>query len=117
MNKKWQISRRKLLKGVGAAIALPFMEAMASPLGLNNYSKDGFPVRSTFMFMPNGVHPGRWTPEGSGKDYILSPTLAPLSHLKDDILVLGQLMNKHSIFQGADGHYAKTANLLTCQLP
>lgn len=114
MNKKWQISRRKLLKGVGAAIALPFMEAMATPLGIKSYSNDGFPVRSTFMFMPNGVHPGRWTPTGTGRDYTLSPTLAPLAHLKDDILVLGQLMNKHSIFQGADGHYAKTANLLTC---
>lgn len=114
MNKKWQISRRKMLKGVGAAIALPFMEAMASPLNLNTYSNDGFPVRSAFMFMPNGVHPGRWTPEGLGKNFQLSPTLSPLNHLKDDILVLGQLMNKNAIFQGADGHYAKTANLLTC---
>ncbi|MBD3628609.1 DUF1552 domain-containing protein [Cyclobacterium sp.] len=114
MSKKWQISRRKMLKGVGAAIALPFMEAMASPLSLNTYRNDGFPVRSAFMFMPNGVHPGRWTPEGIGNNFQLSPTLSPLNHLKDDILVLGQLMNKNAIFQGADGHYAKTANLLTC---
>ncbi|WP_375582986.1 DUF1552 domain-containing protein [Cyclobacterium xiamenense] len=115
MTKKWHISRRRMLKGVGAAIALPFMEAMASPLGLGaRYSNDGFPVRSSFLFMPNGVHPGRWTPEGTGRNFTLSPTLSPLAHLKEDILVLGQLMNKHSIFQGADGHYAKTANLLTC---
>ncbi|MEX2566341.1 MAG: DUF1552 domain-containing protein [Cyclobacteriaceae bacterium] len=113
MKKKWQISRRKMLKGMGAAIALPFMEAMASPLTLHSVSNDGFPVRSAFMFMPNGVHPGRWTPEGLGKNFQLSPTLEPLIHLKDDILVLGQLMNRNAIFQGADGHYAKTANLLT----
>lgn len=114
MNKKWQISRRKMLKGVGAAIALPFMEAMASPLNLSSFGNDGFPIRSAFMFMPNGVHPDRWTPEGLGRNFEISPTLEPLRHLKDDILVLGQLMNRHSIFQGADGHYAKTANLLTC---
>ncbi|MEX0882504.1 MAG: DUF1552 domain-containing protein [Cyclobacteriaceae bacterium] len=102
-----------MLKGMGAAIALPFMEAMASPLTLHSVSNDGFPVRSAFMFMPNGVHPGRWTPEGLGKNFQLSPTLEPLIHLKDDILVLGQLMNRNAIFQGADGHYAKTANLLT----
>lgn len=114
MNKKWQISRRKLLKGVGAAIALPFMEAMASPLNIKKFGNDGFPIRSTFMFMPNGVHPDRWTPKGIGRNFTLSPTLEPLAHLKDDILVLGQLWNKHSLFQGSDGHYAKTANLLTC---
>jgi hypothetical protein len=114
MKKKWQISRRKMLKGVGAAIALPFLEAMASPLTLKTFGDTGFPVRSVFMFMPNGVHPDRWTPQGLGRNFEISPTLEPLKHLKDDILVLGQLMNRHSIFQGADGHYAKTANLLTC---
>ncbi len=113
MQKKWQISRRKMLKGMGAAIALPFMEAMI-PSSFAAPSQPRYPVRSAFMFMPNGVHPDRWTPSGMGTHFELSPTLQPLRHLKNDILVLGQLMNKHSIFQGADGHYAKTANLLTC---
>ncbi len=113
MQKKWQISRRKMLKGVGAAIALPFLEAMI-PSSFAAPSRANFPVRSAFMFMPNGVHPDRWTPSGMGTHFELSPTLQPLKHLKNDVLVLGQLMNKHSIFQGADGHYAKTANLLTC---
>lgn len=113
MQKKWQISRRKMLKGVGAAIALPFLEAMV-PSSFAAPSRVNYPVRSAFMFMPNGVHPDRWTPSGMGTHFELSPTLQPLKHLKNDILVLGQLMNKHSIFQGADGHYAKTANLLTC---
>ncbi|WP_232834948.1 DUF1552 domain-containing protein [Pleomorphovibrio marinus] len=102
-----------MLKGVGAAIALPFLEAMV-PSSFAAPSRANFPVRSAFMFMPNGVHPDRWTPSGLGTHFEISPTLQPLKHLKDEILVLGQLMNKHSIFQGADGHYAKTANLLTC---
>ncbi|WP_209331904.1 DUF1552 domain-containing protein [Lunatimonas salinarum] len=112
MRKKWHISRRKMLKGVGAAVALPFLEAMF-PLTASASTHPQYPVRSAFIFMPNGVHPDRWTPSGVGTHFELSPTLQPLKSLKNDILVLGQMMNKNSIFQGADGHYAKDANLLT----
>jgi hypothetical protein len=101
-----------MLKGVGAAIALPFLDAMF-PLSATASGHPAYPVRSAFIFMPNGVHPDRWTPSGIGTHFELSPTLHPLKSLKNDILVLGQMMNKNSIFQGADGHYAKDANILT----
>ena len=64
--------------------------------------------------MPNGVHPNHWTPEKFGNDFELTRQLLPLQNLKDEILVLGELMNKNSLFKGADGHYAKSASLLTC---
>jgi hypothetical protein len=114
MKKKWQISRRRMLKGMGACIALPFLEAMALP-GVNSsstYSK--CPVRTAFLFMPNGVHPEHWTPEKMGADFEPTRQLLPLEKFKKDILVLGELMNKNSLFKGADGHYAKSASLLTC---
>jgi hypothetical protein len=113
MKKKWQISRRRMLKGIGACVALPFLDAMALP-GAGPSTSGTAPVRSAFMYMPNGVHPARWTPEKTGFDFELTAQLAPLESLKKDILVLGELMNKNSIFQGADGHYAKSASLLTC---
>jgi hypothetical protein len=113
MKKKWQISRRKMLKGMGACIALPFLEAMALPgVGSSTFSKS--PVRTAFLFMPNGVHPEHWTPEKIGDDFSLTRQLLPLEKFKKDILVLGELMNKNSLFKGADGHYAKSASLLTC---
>lgn len=110
MTKKWQISRRRMLKGMGACIALPFLDAMALP-GLPSSAS---PVRTAFMFMPNGVHADRWTPAVTGRDFALTPQLLPLERFKKDIVVLGELMNKNSIFKGADGHYAKSASLLTC---
>ncbi len=115
MKKKWHISRRRMLKGIGASIALPFLEAMVPP-GIGAYAKAGSqaPIRSAFLFMPNGVHPERWTPQQFGTNFELSPILNPLKNVKDDILVLNELMNRYSIFKGADGHYAKTANFLTC---
>ena len=113
MKKKWHISRRRMLKGMGACIALPFLEAMALP-GSSSLSSSPAPVRTAFLFMPNGVHPEHWTPEKVGSDFQLTRQLLPLESLKKDILVLGELMNKNSLFKGADGHYAKSASLLTC---
>ena len=109
---KWHISRRRMLKGLGASIALPFLQAMVPP-GMNFYSMPKKPVRFACLFMPNGVNKDYWTPAQFGRDFELSRTLRPLANVKDDILVLNEMMNKGSIFPGADGHYAKTANLLT----
>ncbi len=113
MKKKWQISRRRMLKGMGACIALPFLEAMALPgAGSSVYGKSS--VRTAFLFMPNGVHPEHWTPEKIGSDFNLTRQLLPLEKFKKDIVVMGELMNRNSLFKGADGHYAKSASLLTC---
>ena len=98
---------------MGACIALPFLEAMALP-GVNTPAYGNSPLRTGFLFMPNGVHPNHWTPEKFGSDFELTRQLLPLQNLRSQILVLGELMNKNSLFKGADGHYAKSASLLTC---
>lgn len=109
---KWHISRRRMLKGLGASIALPFLQAMVPP-GLNFYNMPKKPVRFACLFMPNGINKDHWTPEKFGRDFDLSLTLRPLAKVKDEILVLNELMNKGSIFPGAEGHFAKTANIMT----
>ncbi|NNC88371.1 MAG: DUF1552 domain-containing protein [Akkermansiaceae bacterium] len=97
-----------MLRGAGATMALPFLEAMqplaAAPAG------GSVPVRMACLFMPNGVRSDKWTPEG-GNNMKLSPILKPLEAVKDDILVLSGLSNKGS-FTG-DGHYVKTSGWLT----
>ncbi len=113
MSKKWHISRRRMLKGLGACIALPFLEAMVPP-GLSAYSLSKRPVRFACLFMPNGVHPDLWTPAQFGTDFELSPILQPLGAFKKDVLILNELTNLGANFPGSDGHYAKTANFLTC---
>jgi len=110
--KKWQISRRRMLKGLGACIALPYLESMALP-GISAPSAHS-PVRTAFLFMPNGVHPDHWTPSQTGNNFEFTRQLLPLEKFKKDILVMGELMNKNSLFKGADGHYAKSASLHTC---
>ncbi|MEM9673669.1 MAG: DUF1552 domain-containing protein [Bacteroidota bacterium] len=114
MSKSWQISRRRMLKGLGATIALPWLEAMGSSSFTKTLSSS-YPTRSAFFFMPNGVHPEQWTPTTYGRNFELSPILQPLKNVKDDLLILNELMNQSAIFKGADGHYAKTSSFLTSQ--
>jgi len=70
------------------------------------------PVRLAVLYMPNGVNVSKWTPEGSGQDFKLSPTLEPLQSFKDRLVVLSNLFNAGS--KVGDGHYAKEATILTC---
>jgi hypothetical protein len=107
------ITRRTVLKGVGATIGLPWLEAMLPSLrtSARGAPDEAPPVRMACLFWPNGCNPHAWTPEGQGRDYKLSPILEPLCCHRDDILVLTQLSNQGT-FTG-DGHYVKDAAWLT----
>jgi hypothetical protein len=115
MNKNCQISRRKMLKGMGVIMGLPLLEAMkplsvfASPA----FTRDSkaAPVRMAFLYMPNGVNPNTWAPKGIGSEFELSEALQPLAPLQKEILVLQQLWNAGT--NTGDGHYVKTAAWLT----
>ncbi len=106
------ISRRTLLRGAGAALALPWLEAMMPARALATTEATDRSTRLAVLFMPNGVRSDMWTPTGEGKEFTLSPTLEPLADLKDEILVLTNLWNQASDF--GDGHYVKTSGFLTC---
>ena len=80
------ISRRALLRGAGVSLALPWLEAMAATTPKS-------PVRMAVLYMPNGVNTTAWIPEGSGRNFTLSPTLEPLQDLKDDVVVVSNLWN------------------------
>lgn len=111
-NHKFPISRRTLLRGTGVALGLPWLEAMTPVRALAASGKGRPPVRMAVLYMPNGVHPDMWTPEGEGSDFKLSPTLEPLSEFKNDIVVPTNLWNQAS--KGGEGHYVKISGFLTC---
>ena len=110
--------RRRFLRGSGVLLGLPWMASMAETMAAAKPDASGSqngdpqpPLRTAFLYFPNGVWEKDWVPESEGTDYELSPSLEPLADLKDDFLVLSGLDKKHS--HGGDGHYAKTANYLT----
>jgi hypothetical protein len=108
------LSRRTLLRGAGVALGLPWLEAMvpSSALAQSRPADAKSPVRMAVLYMANGVNTSQWTPEGEGKDFRLSPTLASLEDLKSDLLVVSNLWNAAA--DTGDGHYAKESTLLTC---
>ncbi len=110
------LTRRSLLRGTGAALALPWLEAMTHRQTRASEKDDRIasdaPIRMAALFVPNGVRQDQWTPKETGRDYELSPTLQPLGKLKDQLLVLTNLWNQGSNI--GDGHYVKTSGFLTC---
>jgi hypothetical protein len=106
----WRISRRTFLRGTGAAIALPLLDAMV-PLQAMGATPAKLPVRMGVLFFPNGVWPKSWIPEQTGANYELPFSLTPLAKLKDEFLILSGMDKATS--HGGDGHYAKTGNFLT----
>lgn len=104
MSKAKKISRRTILRGAGAALALPWLETMSSAApGAGTLSEP--PLRMMFMYMPNGVRPDYWTPAGDGESFELTPHLKPLANLKNDFMLLENLWNAKTV--GRNGHWPK----------
>src|SRR5688500_14031888 len=74
------LSRRTVLRGAGAALALPWLEAtsFAAP-------RRKSPLRLAWIYVPMGVHLEAWIPKG---EFELGPTLEPLKDVKSELLVL-----------------------------
>lgn len=91
-----------MLRGLGASLALPWLEAR--PV-------QRFPVRMAVLYMPNGTREDTWTPQGTGRDFTLGPTMKPLEDLKSELTICTNLWNAAS--KGGDGHYVKASGFLT----
>jgi hypothetical protein len=100
------VTRRHILRGAGAALALPWLEssAPAAPNGEVQKLTEP-PLRMACLFMPNGTRPDYWTPAGDGEDYEITPHLKPLESLKSEFLLLENLWNKNTV--GRNGHWPK----------
>ncbi|HEY1173291.1 MAG TPA: DUF1552 domain-containing protein [Verrucomicrobiae bacterium] len=120
MNKSWQIPRRTFLKGLGTMLALPSLEAMVSPVAnaaeaVAGAAAGALPRRMAFVYIPNGVIGENWFPQGTGANYLLSPTLAPLKNVKDDVLIVSGLKHDKAKANGdgAGDHARANATFLT----
>ena len=93
------LSRRTVLRGLGATIALPFLEAMGQA--------GAKPVhRFQSFYVPNGMAMEYWSPKGEGSAFELSPILEPLSPFRNQMLVLSGLKaNWNYIHAGASGSF------------
>src|SRR3989475_12282217 len=96
------LSRRTVLRGIGATIALPFLDAMAP-----SARAAGKPVnRFMAFYVPNGMAMEYWTPKGEGANFELSPILQPMAPYRNQMLVLSGLRASWNyIHAGASGSF------------
>ncbi|MCH2160558.1 MAG: DUF1552 domain-containing protein [Phycisphaerales bacterium] len=117
------LDRRTMLRGMGTALALPWLEAMV-PGGVGRVAQAARaatrpPVRLGFLFVPNGVNPAEWMPSsdvGNGsRDFVLPPSLTPLSTVREHVTVHAGLdhRNAKALGDGPGDHARSAACFLT----
>jgi hypothetical protein len=111
------ISRRTILRGLGTAMALPWLEAMGPLVAQAGAAAapSTSPNRMAFFYVPNGVHMPDWTPKGTDSNLVLPDILQPLAPFKDDLLVLTGLTQDGAFAHGDGGgdHARSLASFLT----
>lgn len=118
IRKTQSLSRRTMLRGMGAAVALPWLEAMSgsSPLISSVASAavkpaaDGPPVRMGFLYVPNGMHMPDWKPRGpSETEFELPKILKPLeAHRKQMNVITGLALNGAEAHGDGGGDHARS---------
>jgi hypothetical protein len=88
----WRVERRTFLKGIGASVALPWLEVMSananSVTTAGSIAQTEIPRRTMFTYWGLGLEIRGFTPKDTGKDYTLTPSLQPLAPFKDDCTVI-----------------------------
>ena len=103
-------SRRTFLHGLGVTMALPFLEAML-PRTASAAVAGRAPIRTAFLYVPNGVNMADWTPAQTGADFQLPFALEPLQAHKNDVLLLtGLTQDKGRANGDGAGDHARAAS-------
>ena len=105
------LPRRTFLRGMGATVALPFLDAMTPA-----FASPSKPVpRVAFVYTANGVIMRDWTPATEGAGFAFSKTLAPVEPFRDDLLVLTGLAHRNgeALGDGPGDHARAGASWLT----
>ena len=89
---RMSLPRRTFLKGIGAVVGLPFLEAMVPAFPARAQSTP--PMRAAFFYWSNGTIPEEWTPAATGSGFPFSTILKPLEPFRARTLVLSGLDNK-----------------------
>jgi hypothetical protein len=118
------LSRRRFLRGAGALLALPFLESLVPGGTLRAAAKAGAlgklgaPLRTAFIYVPNGVNNAHWWPTlgaGGATDFTLGGSLASLAPHRDHVQIISGLALKsaNANGDGAGDHARASASFLT----
>src|SRR5919106_5622259 len=89
---KKHLSRRTFIRGTfGAAVALPFLDAMVPALTAQARTAARSPFRFGVIYMPCGVYPETWHPEQIGSNFEFKPVMQPLEPFRDQLVTVSKL--------------------------
>jgi hypothetical protein len=107
------LSRRTLLRGAGAAMALPLLDAMQPALAA--------PVKTArriaVVYVPNGIIMNQWTPAATGKEFAFTRILKPLEPFREDVTIITGLENVAAINAQGGGHAKASGSFLSGATP
>ena len=112
------IGRRTILRGMGAAVALPLLDSMVP--ALTAFQKTAAKPVNRFgaVYVPNGIMMAQWTPSAEGATFEFTPTLKPLEPFRERLLVLSGLNSTPPVKQaGAPGVHARASTRFLTDTP
>src|ERR1700743_257757 len=92
------LPRRTMLKGLGAGVALPLLDALIPALSAQTLSAQtrSAPPRLGFVYVSHGIIFSQWKPQQTGRTFELSPNLQPLARVGDHVNVFPNLSPLHA---------------------
>ena len=108
---KMALPRRTVLRGMGATLALPFLEAMVPALTATAQTVANRPRRFGVVFVPLGERPGYWTPKTVGPDFEFTQILKPIEKFRQHVTVVSELCDP------LDGHATTVSAWLSGAIP
>lgn len=121
-----RVNRRVFLKGLGAGVALPCFETFFGAATAKSEAARGLattatgaPLRTAFLYKPNGANMERWTIEGAGAEFTLGPTHEPYAKFRENLHFFGNLAHPNGTAgpDGAGDHARANATFLTGARP
>ena len=109
------IDRRMLLRGVGAAVAMPFLDAMRPALAATGAAKQA--RRVGVVYVPNGIVMKDWLVDKPGAAFTFSRILKPLEKFREDIVIVSGLSNHAAVKAKGGGHAKASGSFLSCAQP
>jgi hypothetical protein len=112
---KKAVSRRTVLRGIGAAVSLPLLDAMVPALTALADTPAKAVSRLGVVYHPNGVIYDKWLPKGVGREFELSPVLSPLEPFRDRLVVVTGLSSDQAeaLGDGGGDHSRASGSYLT----
>ncbi len=107
------VDRRAILRGLGSAIALPFLDAMCPAVAAPTKLRKNLPPRIAVVYVPNGIMMDQWKPSAAGADFQFTRILKPLEPFRSDITVLSGLANQAALRAKGGGHAKASGSFLS----